>query len=1152
MDKKSSDKSHRGDRRSKGSGSGRSRGRRKPAKHATTPPSQDGTSQSGTPATAGQTRLEAKQSKSHSDGRRSARSGRAKRSAASGEGRVAGSRRRLDGDRSARGGRESGASGARATGKSGRGGAGTSSSSSPSAKIASKSSPPAAKPKSRSAKQRYKDLRRLEKKFTTALAQPVGETDEAQLVSQQVAIRKKFERLIFDDIEYALEHDLVQSLWKVCYYKVIERYRLQIRQAVKVAPDRRVKTMRAVVNAFHEFCDESTGFFQHLLKRLARRRRRLEGKSSGSDGESHKDDSLTERLTWTCHRCLIFLGDLARYKVLHTDTPQRDWTIATQYYSQANVLVPASGNPHNQLAVLATYSDAACLAIYRYCRSLLVPQPFLTARENLVVLYEKNRLGFLKMLESPIVSRIESAGPQALFRNPQLRIPTQEWLLVRVVRCSGMLFTGVDLERVPDLIRGIGRDTGRLLRVQSITPDLLLQILVIGMFGVRNAEWYPEGHVRTEADDRRRTIVKSYAMLALLSFASNMCKHLSASLKAPASRESPGSGKSPVDSGASTTAHGHGDKPGSTIADNPMVSLLAPIGVMCDWMRVHPHLWTAPSMSGGDVRSESAKRGRRGGRGRQDAAATQYADVAALESVLRGQLIGSLVELENALIDAGAVPSAKSGKTEDRSDGSSFEGDGFVRRTLPEEVELRGFEPLRGMYDNLALPHTTREANDLAVSKGAAVPSVFADAHATVAARLAVVHNRAAKILAVVSVAAEHAVTTRVVAAETPTDGGPVRHRVMPVTELAARHTAAAGVGTAPVSAATEAAVYKSHAASFDAPRHMPGLYVPASGATPTGIPAGYMPDPASIQGPYGMGISFHGMPATPPFGEQAGHHSGPFAGVHVSRWNAGLSASSAPYVPGGGSGPTHHVIHDHMERSHGSSYAGEYHTGPRVSGGVSEPAVGDPSWASLPLPLGSRVSVESSVHHNGAATTTTTAPATGFGWPEREGSSMHETPDSLVFRPTFGNGDAAADVAGTPASVVAAALGDTSAPRGHDGDGLGGFGGAAFALPGGDRGIWQRESGASAASAPALPFSFASGVGGGASSTAGMADSRDLGGDYWGGSTHVGGQLHSGGSSFQEPIRRHDGPAAGPFGTAPAGDGSASGSRPWSSNPFI
>ena len=68
-----------------------------------------------------------------------------------------------------------------------------------------------------------------------------------------------------------------------------------------------------------------------------------------------------------------------------------DWSSAEGYYRQAARVYPAGGNAHNQLAVLATYLADERSAVYHYFRSLAVTEPFLIARENLLLLFEQNR-----------------------------------------------------------------------------------------------------------------------------------------------------------------------------------------------------------------------------------------------------------------------------------------------------------------------------------------------------------------------------------------------------------------------------------------------------------------------------------------------------------------------------------------------------------------------------------------------------------------------------------------------------------------------------------------------------------------------------------------------------------------------------------------
>jgi protein SMG7 len=54
-------------------------------------------------------------------------------------------------------------------------------------------------------------------------------------------------------------------------------------------------------------------------------------------------------------------------------------------------VLPLSGNPHNQLAVMAVMTGDELRAVYHYARSLCVGIPFWTARENLLLLFEQNR-----------------------------------------------------------------------------------------------------------------------------------------------------------------------------------------------------------------------------------------------------------------------------------------------------------------------------------------------------------------------------------------------------------------------------------------------------------------------------------------------------------------------------------------------------------------------------------------------------------------------------------------------------------------------------------------------------------------------------------------------------------------------------------------
>ncbi|KAL6184048.1 hypothetical protein ACLB2K_045455 [Fragaria x ananassa] len=148
---------------------------------------------------------------------------------------------------------------------------------------------------------------------------------------------------------------------------------------------------------FKTFLSEATGFYHDLIVKI----RAKYGLPLGylcedsenrivMDKDGKKSADMKKGLI-SCHRCLIYLGDLVRYKGLYGegDSKTREYAAASSYYLQAASCSPSSGNPHHQLAILASYSGDEVVTVYRYFRSLAVDNPFSTARDNLIVAFEK-------------------------------------------------------------------------------------------------------------------------------------------------------------------------------------------------------------------------------------------------------------------------------------------------------------------------------------------------------------------------------------------------------------------------------------------------------------------------------------------------------------------------------------------------------------------------------------------------------------------------------------------------------------------------------------------------------------------------------------------------------------------------------------------
>lgn len=267
---------------------------------------------------------------------------------------------------------------------------------------------------------------------------------------------------------------------------------------------------------FQHFLVHSLAFYEHLREcfskwlqtnRLSRLGSSAAPRSSSEavSGQGSAMDALASnvaRCRHSLHRCFIFLGDLARYRELHNQKAKKNFAAAESYYHKALELIPDNGNPHNQLAVLATYVEAETVAVYRYCRSLLIAQPFATAEENLALMFERSRQ---RPLAAPMGTVLTASSPS------KEKSSFLKSFLHRLTRMHGILFSlasrptsngngnntaganhfsatssrgGGTLEYPRDMELLVFKDFDILLRAGVIGDALLLKIVVTNIFCV--------------------------------------------------------------------------------------------------------------------------------------------------------------------------------------------------------------------------------------------------------------------------------------------------------------------------------------------------------------------------------------------------------------------------------------------------------------------------------------------------------------------------------------------------------------------------------------------------------------------------------------------------------------------------------------------
>lgn len=368
-------------------------------------------------------------------------------------------------------------------------------------------------------------------------------------------MRENFETIILEDHTFSEKHNIEFALWQL-HYRRIEEFRAHYNAASATdsttsshtragggpaRPDRASK----IRLQFKTFLSEATGFYHDLILKIRAKYGLPIGQfypePENHDSNGKKFMEIKKGLI-SCHRCLIYLGDLARYKGLYGegDSKSRDYAAASSYYLQAASLWPSSGNPHHQLAILATYSGDELMAVYRYFRSLAAENPFSTARDNLIVAFEKNRQSYAQMhadSKAPSVKertrgargrgKVDRSKEPITESTPDVEKATEirqifKAFRVRFVRLNGILFTRTSLETFEEILT---QATNNLQTLLSSGPEeepnfgtdntenaLFIVILVsILIFTVNNVKGGPEG--QSYADIVQNTVLVKNALI---------------------------------------------------------------------------------------------------------------------------------------------------------------------------------------------------------------------------------------------------------------------------------------------------------------------------------------------------------------------------------------------------------------------------------------------------------------------------------------------------------------------------------------------------------------------------------------------------------------------------------------------------------------
>ncbi|KAJ3295362.1 Smg-6, nonsense mediated mRNA decay factor [Borealophlyctis nickersoniae] len=265
----------------------------------------------------------------------------------------------------------------------------------------------------------YKIICKAEEELAKQRAQrKVSTFRDTSMLRKQMESRLRlaslYVQIIEQDYGVALNHDLETRLWRNGFYSLVESLRafLQSASGASLSDD--------MLTAWRDFFRQAEEIYLGLVCTL-----KSTAAKTAAGRPRYGDTAM-----W--HRCLNFMGDLERYRILYLEgvpkssPASKKWESAKVHYKEAAFLAPSNGLYYNQLAILHAYEEQYLGALYYYLRSLTVKAPFLNARDSLVLLFNA--------AQKASVSETSGRTLRNLF-----------------VRMHAVLFTKISVEQFPKL-----------------------------------------------------------------------------------------------------------------------------------------------------------------------------------------------------------------------------------------------------------------------------------------------------------------------------------------------------------------------------------------------------------------------------------------------------------------------------------------------------------------------------------------------------------------------------------------------------------------------------------------------------------------------------------------------------------------------------
>nr|XP_049465319.1 telomerase-binding protein EST1A isoform X1 [Anopheles coluzzii] len=426
------------------------------------------------------------------------------------------------------------------------------------------------------------------------------------------------ETFLVREMRFAQDVNLEHHFWKMLFYGIIE----QLRKQLSEAQDEQWK--QYLQERALEVVESGTAYFEQLLTLLEREHRFSLEQFIGANAATSTKGLRYALALVSSQKIFLFLGDLARYR--EQITGGHNFRKAKQWYVKAQQILPKNGRPYNQLALLSVYAKRKIDAVYFYMRSLMSSNPFESARESLMDLFNETKKKFennQRKREDKLRARrkekeqrfdgnlrreiwIHPEGGSRVHRTGPLypiaaghssdtsdeeelqtlgSIELNKRFIISFLHVLGKLITKTGMESFTQCAQQMLREFRVLVQVTpiAVTSYRLLQLMSLNMFAIEMTKLKDTSTTGQETRSELQECALSSGLLMFGILLERFIRLIQDALDA-----SEGSAKDP-DNGD----YGASETPKLILPEDAKVILPA-IKVWCDWMMSNTDTWNPP------------------------------------------------------------------------------------------------------------------------------------------------------------------------------------------------------------------------------------------------------------------------------------------------------------------------------------------------------------------------------------------------------------------------------------------------------------------------------------------------------------------------------------------------------------------------------